>query len=367
MKIPGGFDPRLESLRGIAALAVVITHSLAIFRIDGSPAFWALPLSEHTIRMFPLHLIIALFNAGSAVVLFFVLSGYVLTLSLQRAVSAGLTAYAVRRSFRLLPPMWASVILMWATLSLIPIQDMQPYSEWFQNIYKPLHVTDISSNLFLWSFNANPVTWTMYVELVGSALIPVSLWVSTRYGASSCYILLAAFAVITALNYHYLTFAYLVCFQTGVIIAIHPPQISARPWTLALAGYALFVIDELVIGPSAWSIWTNTIGAGLIIVAVINGYAEGFLTHQFMRNVGRVSYSVYLLQLPAIYVSGIIIGHFFEPGLLATAIAVPIIIPTILLIANIGYALFESPSIQLGRELGRRLNLVRDANIQANQ
>ena len=295
------------------------------------------------------------------------LSGYVLTLSLQRAVSAGLTAYAVRRSFRLLPPMWASVILMWATLSLIPIQDMQPYSEWFQNIYKPLHVTDISSNLFLWSFNANPVTWTMYVELIGSALIPVSLWVSTRHGASSCYLLLAAFAVLTALNYHYLTFAYLVCFQTGVIIAIHPPQISARPWTLALAGYALFVIDELVIGPSAWSIWTNTIGAGLIIVAVTNGYAEGFLTHKFMRNVGRVSYRVYLLQLPAIYVSGIIIGHFFEPGLLATAMAVAIIFPTILLIANIGYALFESPSIQVGRELGRRLNLVRGANIQANQ
>jgi peptidoglycan/LPS O-acetylase OafA/YrhL len=109
------------------------------------------------------------------------------------------------------------------------------------------------------------------------------------------------------------------------------------------------------------------IGAGLIIVAVINGYAEGFLTHQFMRNVGRVSYSVYLLQLPAIYVSAIIIGHFFEPGLLATTIAAAIILPTILLIANIGYALFESPSIQLGRELGRRLKLVRGANIQANQ
>lgn len=352
MERPSEFDPRLESLRGVAAFAVVVTHSVAIFRIDGSTSFWTLPFSQHTPATLLLEFITALFNAGSAVVVFFVLSGYVLTLSLRRS-TGGLAAYTVRRAFRLLPPMWASIILMWAMLSVIQQPNAQSYSIWFSSVFRPSSTLELLSNAVLWSFKTNAVTWTMYVEVIGSALVPISVWASERYGSPALYLMLAVFASLAVLLYPSTTVSYLLCFHAGVMLATNSSRLFSRPRMLALAGLCVFIADRLVIVPSAWSILVNTCGAVLVIVGVINGAAESFMRHQFTRNVGRVSYSLYLFHLMAIYLIGILIGDIFESELLATFIAAVIIFPFSLAIAYIGYIIFEYPSIRAGREVGR--------------
>ena len=64
----------------------------------------------------------AIFNPGAAVVLFFVLSGYVLGLSLRREdapLRDRLGVYLWRRGFRLLLAMWASILLYALVLQLI--------------------------------------------------------------------------------------------------------------------------------------------------------------------------------------------------------------------------------------------------------
>jgi peptidoglycan/LPS O-acetylase OafA/YrhL len=96
------FIPGLESVRGLAALAVCLFHTGHI------------KLNETTIV--PAHSSInALFNGHSAVVLFFVLSGFVLRLSLANKWSQPIpivaSGYLVARLFRLFPVIVATVLV----------------------------------------------------------------------------------------------------------------------------------------------------------------------------------------------------------------------------------------------------------------
>jgi len=78
----------LDSLRGVAALAVLFGHSIGCFKGDKYGEF------------------IYSITAHSAVVFFFLLSGFVLSRSLERndALSTvGMIAYGIRRLFRLIP------------------------------------------------------------------------------------------------------------------------------------------------------------------------------------------------------------------------------------------------------------------------
>ncbi|QCO13647.1 hypothetical protein D3868_32015 (plasmid) [Azospirillum brasilense] len=67
---PGGkfYSVELESLRGLAAIAVVLAHASAIFSVDGISAYWGMPLGSQSPATLTLSLIGALFNPGTAVV-----------------------------------------------------------------------------------------------------------------------------------------------------------------------------------------------------------------------------------------------------------------------------------------------------------
>src|SRR5579859_2420849 len=88
------FVPSLESVRGLAALTVCFFH-VASASYMGAPM-----IDPNSILMLPL-------NGPGAVVLFFVLSGYVLRLSLESKFSASAMAVAVgfviSRLFRVYP------------------------------------------------------------------------------------------------------------------------------------------------------------------------------------------------------------------------------------------------------------------------
>jgi peptidoglycan/LPS O-acetylase OafA/YrhL len=104
---PRIFHPQLESLRGLAAFIVLLHHALGGAISIGDPGL------PHSIRAFGL-LWTFLFNGGSAVILFFVLSGFVMGLNvdLENGLTAGLyLKFLVRRVFRLYPVVLVSIIL----------------------------------------------------------------------------------------------------------------------------------------------------------------------------------------------------------------------------------------------------------------
>ncbi|MBC8102879.1 MAG: acyltransferase [Cytophagales bacterium] len=101
----------LDGLRGLAAFYVVIHHLLGNGATNGAPVwvgrFVALTAFGHTM-----------------VAIFIVLSGFSLmlpiALSSDRRLQGGFGEYVRRRSFRILPPYYAAVLLSLAGLLLTP-------------------------------------------------------------------------------------------------------------------------------------------------------------------------------------------------------------------------------------------------------
>ena len=94
---PARFIAELQSLRGLAALTVMIHHCSFYYIYAPGPKKWAE----------------VLFNAHAAVVVFYVLSGFVLYESLKASTitaNAALRFY-VRRLFRIYPALWLACAL----------------------------------------------------------------------------------------------------------------------------------------------------------------------------------------------------------------------------------------------------------------
>jgi peptidoglycan/LPS O-acetylase OafA/YrhL len=107
----------LEGLRGIACLNVVLGHFLFSFfpylahDVRPYPGAVAKYWFEELLRYFPFTFI---YLADSAVSVFFVLSGYVLTRRFyQTEPPDGFESAAVKRYFRLALPALASVMFAW--------------------------------------------------------------------------------------------------------------------------------------------------------------------------------------------------------------------------------------------------------------
>jgi peptidoglycan/LPS O-acetylase OafA/YrhL len=152
----------LDGLRGLAALCVLAFHAW-LYR-DGTPARVA--------KGDPAD--VALSSLRTALVLFFVLSGFLLARDLRRWLEDGvrptLRDYATRRAMRILPAYWVAIVgsvaLLWGGrpadgIRLPPADDLWVFAILGQNYF-----SDTVMKL-------NPVTWTLCVEVAFYALLPL--------------------------------------------------------------------------------------------------------------------------------------------------------------------------------------------------
>jgi len=341
------FNPKIESLRGLAAIAVVITHCCAIFSVDGSAAFWTIPFGGRSVSQVGLTVITWLFDAGFAVVLFMVISGYVLALSLYgKRLSTALRPYLVRRAFRLLPPMWFSILLFLVVTHLYRPQDFSAFSTWYVNIFAtPPTALDALKNIALVDFKSNPVTWTMYVEVIGSMIVPPLYFCMKEIGARFAKIIIALLLAVLAVNFPSLTVSYLICFACGVMLAVFPGIARSIPsariaWPLAI----LIVATGFMLPYSFYWIMVDTIAATTILACVIRG-DFAMLDSTPCRFIGRISYSLYLVHLPMIYCVSIAAEKTQVPHFATACIS----IAGSLLLASLMYRAIEVPAIATGR------------------
>ncbi|WP_336365770.1 acyltransferase family protein [Marinobacter sp. C2H3] len=96
----------LDALRGIAALGVVLFHYLPYYHQLYGHGFE--PPSFLTFGRYGVHL-------------FFMLSGFVIFMTLERTRTAGW--FALARGFRLLPSLWAGIVLTFFTVHLLGPED----------------------------------------------------------------------------------------------------------------------------------------------------------------------------------------------------------------------------------------------------
>jgi peptidoglycan/LPS O-acetylase OafA/YrhL len=372
-----GFDPNLESLRGLAALAVAVAHAFAMFRVDGSYWLWSIPFLHQTPMQKLFMGVTAVLNPDFAVVLFFVLSGYVLTSSLERGVRGRsylslFGAYYIRRAFRLFPPMWFSILLCATAYYFIHI-DAPSITPFFRSMAVPPSLAAVVGNIFLISFGVNSVTWTMSVEVVGSVLLPVFWLVSRSSGAKGSF---AVFVILvfTALVFRHYNFRYVPCFQVGLLLALFPKLREPGKNGLGVVVTVLLLTGLSRLFSSHWAILlvANTLAAYLLIAALSVGSIErlgSLLRVSLIRILGRVSYSFYLFHL-LVFIVVLSLAERLPvvsfPPLWSTFIVGGVGLIASAIVAVVVYEFIEIPSIRIGKRLASAISCPSARALSAN-
>ncbi len=349
-----GFD----TLRGFAAAMVAFGH-----------CWWATyPIFQATVLAAPWTT-----YTTKWVSIFAVLSGFLIYRSGLSAIksASSLREYVVRRFFRVYPVYLLSVLLclMLGQYSGNPRASLLSY---------------FFSDLFMfYAFNwpggfANPPTWSLYVEIIFYAVLPLVL-VVVRQKRMLVFCMIGIAALLLADNQSRV-FTLWRYFLFGIIASELSPTMSRRAaLACATIGLGLLVIDFR--GPS--SDWVANIGVGLkhadgqsIGLGIGFGLLLAGLPHLEMlgralsvlplRVLGVISYSVYIVQFFYIFANVPEVGLFTHFGTQAAYqhfLQMPsypgwymplVFFPGALFWGAVSFLVVERPGIRLGRYLLRR-------------
>lgn len=285
--------PFLDGLRGWAALAVVLYHVVC----DGMPTS---DFAKHWLRtLLP-------FNGMVAVCLFFVLSGFALSLAyVQSGDRERLTRMAVGRYVRLTIPIFATCLLVFIALKAGIILPASERPAPFNGLlaFDPDAIGLLRFALFDVYFNfrmdetyAGPL-WTMGIELIGSVIIFAVLFLVGRrewrwwvYG-----LLVVGFG---------LAGSFYVLFVIGAALA--DIYASAAPKLHAPAALALFLFGAVLPVLAPWEVWVGNLSAVTIFVAVAFGFPNASpVAGRLARWLGKISFPLYLLHGPVMFALGV--------------------------------------------------------------
>jgi peptidoglycan/LPS O-acetylase OafA/YrhL len=356
-----------DSLRGIAALAVALYHSIVVFpeldpwrlpeAASGSPAALLVMVSPPSL----------LWAGREAVLLFFVLSGFVLSLVLEPQPSARLprwAGFATKRAVRLLLPCCAVALLLAGLVPLVQPEPRAELSAWFNDAWaQPITPGVIAGHalLVLDEYTLNTPMWTLHYELRISLIFPLLVLLA----ALGSHVLLAAAAagvMVCLVEMKFVgsgvltTLLFLPHFALGAILARHRVALAARvrslgmPQTAALwlLCYLLLRIPTLLPGGDLVRDLMAGAGAALLLALVLGSpRAQRLLLVLPLPWLGAISYSLYLVHVPVL----LTLVHVVPPPVPAwlPAVAAPLLsIP----LAWLLYCTVERPAMRLGRQLG---------------
>jgi peptidoglycan/LPS O-acetylase OafA/YrhL len=378
------YEPRLESLRGVAALMVALFHigQTKASGITGEPASLIYSSNQESPGWQVLRSIYAwLANGHGAVVLFFVLSGYVLMQSLERSDRPFLRIsgpFIVRRFLRLFPPVMFMVCIFWLVYQLTGhvVLGGSPDS------FKPI---SILKHMMLLETQINGVTWTLQVEVIG-AFVVLFAWGSYKYvGQPALWVIAVAlftasfskyfnqilyYVITPQLNY----FSFFYAFVAGMLI---PPNLRIfdmmriPPLLLKLypvAGCALIFMSPVIFGEASnFRTFGEVIGSCALITGVVLGFnktLDTLLNSVILRFYGRISYSFYLfhpLSLAVFWNHPEWFGPLVSAGVPNAIVAIGLFAVSIIMvtpIAMLSHQWVERPFIRLGKRFGSARPLI---------
>jgi peptidoglycan/LPS O-acetylase OafA/YrhL len=381
---PDSFDPCLESVRGLAALMVAGWHALALLEVQGVGDLYGARLWEIEPPQAWLAKFLSLFlNGEAAVLMFFVLSGYVLALSLERSRSLGRKGWWIfylKRLFRMYPALLVTTLLIVPYLWFgYEYRSRAHVSHWFPLFFRsPPDALEILRNLVLASWSVNPVTWTIRIEFLGSALMPIVHAVVRRRSRIADAALLALavgggwLAHRARLSLWLWTDApYLFAFVLGTLLTrLEPSPTRAdrqglRRTGLVLGGLLFFGGSLLRAADPFVALLVTGLGATWLLACVVHAPASSrtrrLLQHRLPRFYGRVSYSFYLIHCPITF--ALLISVVLElPSvwlerwpLACEALLAALSIPIATLAAAALQRWVETPGQRAGRRLADRL------------
>ncbi|MCK1743275.1 acyltransferase [Bradyrhizobium sp. 139] len=234
------------------------------------------------------------------VVVFFVLSGFLLARSLDRDPDA--VTFVRHRMFRLLPAAIATVFLL-----TVLYQGFDFYVG-FRPSFDPLNVI---LNALLIKSDINGVMWSLTVECVAVPVILISHALLRRHGTTPVWILVAVLAAISSWGpYVHLLGGFtnlgpLYAFIAGLLVQAGGTTLTdaLRPSRLTTVAAAAFVVLVIVAvrKQTAITIAFETVCASVLVCLAAFGPMKAAALRPFdveiARFYGRISYSFYLLHM----------------------------------------------------------------------
>ncbi|KAI5363004.1 putative acyltransferase 3 domain-containing protein [Septoria linicola] len=360
----------LDGLRGLAALLVYIYHHVSWYfgPTDDIINGWGANGNHYFFQLPFIRLILTGGNAG--VVIFFVLSGYVLSISPLRNLRDGhlrqtyraLVSSVIRRPIRLyLPVIGVSlffVIGLHLPFGLAPkLAWPEPketlWMELKQWVYElaialqPSTKPDVLAHWFVY----DPPVYTIPVELVGSMLIFSVLAISGDVTMRMRVIVYSVMYIVFLFVYQWA----MACFMAGILLAINDLkepsngpstfsrfQLSARGkkimqhvalftgWYLLCQTAGMRDTQVSSDTPGWWLLtklippiyyddpdkeywrWWHTHGAFLVVYGVLRiSWIQRFFSSRPLKYLGRISFSMYLVHGPLMWTLGDRVYRFF--------------------------------------------------------
>jgi peptidoglycan/LPS O-acetylase OafA/YrhL len=329
----------LESIRGLAALQVLLLHFLAAFAPD---LVFSLPAGAAVAGYIHLSPLYFLYDGYSAVYIFFGLSGYVLTRSFERHLAQP-SSQILARVIRLGLPAIAATLVAAAVMLMFGKPNVQAgdlsgsawfASQWNTDVSILSIVRDGTINALFLGYRGLPGVaflgpwqqpveqsfiaplWTLSIEFYGSMIVLGLCWCARRSRALwwSVALLGAIFTIRSAY----------ICFFIGHLLATFhraerpAPVRQLLPIFFIIFGVFLCVLAEVwqprwlrslcadptyFLFPGQFApMQQKTFGAILVLVGIIDlEVARAFLSRPWLVARSKLSFPVYLIHWPILF------------------------------------------------------------------
>lgn len=329
----------LDSARGIAALMVVFLHAFEISAQEAAKSFtkWFMP-------------------GYAGVLLFFIISGFVIGLSLDR--SSRLRDYVIARAFRIYPLFLFSLAVMVMLLAFkvadwpfpmpftkAAIFNLTMLQEWFKvpslmALYWTLGYEMAFYILMglLFVFKIHQKAWTGFWLIAGLTNLQMILSLAANRWIGGGKIL-----------------GFLFLFLGVVFYATQQGRLTKKHLNFAIATVLVTVLIQQMIAPkflpSAVGEYGSTVATFLVVLTARVGleYIDRS-SKPVLIYLGTISYSVYLMH-------GIVTRLLSKTPISQSFWTMfPVTVALTILISAITYKLIETPGIELGKKLRQKLS-----------
>jgi peptidoglycan/LPS O-acetylase OafA/YrhL len=317
----------------------------------------------------PLHVVWA---GPEMVLIFFVLSGYVLALP---AVSRGMRWFSIsyypRRLVRLYVPVWVSLLIggLLHELHKSPV----PNASWWLDehavalsLHDGLNDASLVHQGLPWAFTS--VIWSLKYEVLFSLSLPAILAAALLVRRGRLLTLMSAAGCMSLMyvgaEHGNSDLRYLPLFVLGVLMAFHADRLRrvASMWLFPIAlvlCVCLLTASYTLSGATSggapgFQYLADVLGScAAVWIAIGFGPARKALSIRPLRWLGSRSYSLYLVHEPIV----VAIAFMFR-GVVSPVLLLAVAVPVSLLAAEIFWRSVESPSIRLARRLGQMTRTV---------
>jgi peptidoglycan/LPS O-acetylase OafA/YrhL len=374
----------LDVLRGLACLVVIVHHNFMFNPVFLKSYITDIPSGEIAIDFIKFSPLNFLWDGHAAVLLFFVLSGYVLSISFFFKDTLNYKKYFLKRMCRIYLP-FAFIIAIGALGSnyFSHHDRLAKFTDWLNLAWnKPISLTNLLDYLLMTDFDyvyLSQSIWSLPVEIKVSIFLPFVIVLFKKIKPRYDWVLILCNMILYhggkrlglqeiipgfALLYH-LTFfmAGIILYKNNQIIISKVSRLSTKVkavlYLTAILLYTnysnivLFVPDFVgIVSKIAPADYLTALGSVLLMSLILAEDSRNrILSNKYLVYVGKISFSLYLIHPIVIMLICFTLGSALPYYILHLLCFV-----SSLLAAVVFYKLIELPTQKLGFLLTKNLN-----------